>query len=197
MAQTASVASIASFDPSKHQQSRGVAEMFLLVDLRRALRALDGGLRPPCPPHWPAPRRVRRGRRTQLVAPSRRRTTSSSSWPPPAYASARARARVTRASSAVRPLLLNVDVARPYGHASLRLCSRVSSVGGSSGRGASNASALAFSARTTPIIGRDCPPSTTNRPTPRLEGGGAAFSCRWSLTRRIRPRSVCGVGEAP
>ena len=43
MAQTASVASIASFDPSKHQQSRGVAEMFLLVDLRRALRALEGG----------------------------------------------------------------------------------------------------------------------------------------------------------
>ena len=41
MAQTASVASIASFDPSKHQQSRGVAEMFLLVDLRRALRALE------------------------------------------------------------------------------------------------------------------------------------------------------------
>jgi len=124
------------------------------------------------------------------VAPSRRRTASPP-WPPPVYASARARARVTRASSAVR-LFLIVDGVNPYGHASMRLCSRVSSVGGSSGRGVCRSSALAFSARTAPIIGRTRVSSTTNRPTPLLGGGWAAFLCRSSFTSLIRPRSVCG-----
>jgi len=131
----------------------------------------------------------------QLVAPSRRRTTSiRTSWPPPVYASAAGRAGVTRVSSTVRPALI-VDGVNPYGHASMRLCSRVSSVGGSSGRGASNAPALALLTGTAPIIGRDCPSSTTNRPTPLLGGGWAAFSCLRSRIRRIRPRSVCGGEE--